>query len=314
VVIKSTVPVGTAQRVAERLGEGFAVVANPEFLREGKAVDDSLRPYRIIVGTEDPEGQALMREIYAPLIRIGIPWIETDRRTAEIAKHACNAFLATKISYVNALARVCELAGADVRTVTEAMGLDERIGPSYLSPGLGYGGYCLPKDVQAFERASAGLGYDFALLREVDRLNAEAVEAAFDKVAAAVGDLPGSRVALLGLAFKPGTDNVAAAPALALARALLEAGATVAGYDPHAGPAAGAALPDMAIAPDPYAAMEGADCAVLCTEWEELLALDPERILEAMARPVVVDGRNALDGQALAKAGVRYLATGRPGP
>jgi UDPglucose 6-dehydrogenase len=314
VVIKSTVPVGTAEVLAERLGEGVAVVANPEFLREGKAVDDSLRPFRIVVGSEDAEGRALMRDIYAPLIRIGIPWMETDPRTAEITKHACNAFLAMKISYVNALARVCEAAGADVRTVTEAMGLDERIGPSYLGPGLGYGGYCLPKDVRAFERAAAGLGYDFALLREVGRLNAEAVDAAFEKVAAAVGNLRGTRIALLGLAFKPGTDNVTSAPALALAGRLSEAGARVVGYDPQAGPAAGAAFPDLHIAPDPYAALEGADCAVLCTEWEELLALDPDRILESMASAIIVDGRNALDGHALVKAGVRYLPTGHPGP
>jgi UDPglucose 6-dehydrogenase len=314
VVIKSTVPVGTAERLESGLGEGFTVVANPEFLREGKAVDDSLRPFRIIVGTEDPEARALMREIYAPLIRIGIPWIETDPRTAEIAKHACNSFLALKISYVNALARVSEAAGADVRTVTEAMGMDERIGPSYLGPGLGYGGYCLPKDVRAFERASAELGYDFALLREVDRLNAEAVEAALDKVTTALGSVAGKRIALLGLAFKPGTDNVTSAPALALAHLLLTAGARVVAYDPHAGPAAAAALPDLEIAPDPYAALEGASCAVLCTEWEELLALDPDRILGAMATPVVVDGRNALDGQALGKAGVRYVPTGRPAP
>jgi UDPglucose 6-dehydrogenase len=313
VTIKSTVPVGTADRLRDALPErGFTVAANPEFLREGKAVHDSLRPFRIIVGSDDPEALAIMREIYAPLIRIGIPWIETDPRTAEVAKHACNAFLALKISYVNALARVCEAAGADVATVTESMGVDERIGPAYLQAGLGFGGYCLPKDVRAFERAAAGLGYDFALLREVERLNEEAVEAVVDKIRSALGDPAGRRVALLGLAFKPGTDNVTAAPALALADRLVAVGADVVGYDPQAGNAARAVLPELAQAGDPYEALQGAHCAVLCTEWEELLALDPERVRAAMATPVVVDGRNALDENALVKAGVTYVPTGRP--
>lgn len=310
--VKSTVPVGTAERLADRLPQGFTVAATPEFLREGKAVEDSLRPFRIIVGSDDPEALVLMREIYAPLIQIGIPWMETDPGTAEVAKHACNAFLAMKISYVNALARVCEAAGADVQTVTAAMGVDERIGPSYLHAGLGYGGYCLPKDVRAFERAAGGLGYDFALLREVERINAEAVEVAADRVREALGGLDGHRVALLGLAFKPGTDNVTAAPALALATRLLEAGATVVGYDPQAGEAARSALPGLEVVHDPYAALERAECAVLCTEWEELLALDPDRIVEAMAQPVVLDGRNALDEAALAKARIRYMPLGRP--
>jgi UDPglucose 6-dehydrogenase len=313
VTIKSTVPVGTADRLRDALPErGFSVAANPEFLREGKAVHDSLRPFRIIVGSDDPEAMAIMREIYAPLIRIGIPWIETDPRTAEVAKHACNAFLALKISYVNALARVCEAAGADVATVTESMGVDERIGPAYLQAGLGFGGYCLPKDVRAFERAAAELGYDFALLREVERLNEEAVEAVVDKIRSAVGDPAGRRVALLGLAFKPGTDNVTAAPALALADSLVAAGADVVGYDPQVGDAARAILPELALAGDPYEALQDAHCAVLCTEWEELLALDPERVRAAMATPVVVDGRNALDEDALVKAGVTYVPTGRP--
>jgi UDPglucose 6-dehydrogenase len=317
VVIKSTVPVGTADRVAAalsdlRAGAKVGVVANPEFLREGRAVEDALRPVRIIVGTDDPEGRALLREIYAPLIRIGIPWIETDSRSAEVAKHACNAFLALKVSYVNALARVCEAAGADVRTVTEVMGADERIGPAYLQAGLGFGGYCLPKDVRAFERSAAALGYEFGLLREVDRVNTEAVDAAYAKVSRAVGELAGARVTLLGLSFKPGTDNVTAAPALALARRLLDRGARVAAYDPHAAGAATAVEPRLEVAGDAYEALRGADCAVLCTEWEELLGLDPERMRRAMAVPTVVDGRNALDGELLAKAGFTYLPVGRP--
>jgi UDPglucose 6-dehydrogenase len=313
VAIKSTVPVGTADRLGERVPDGFPVVANPEFLREGKAVEDALRPFRIIVGSEDPDALALMRQVYAPLIRMGIPWIETDPRSAEVAKHACNAFLALKVSYVNALARVCELAGADVATVTEAMAADERIGSAYLQAGLGYGGYCLPKDVRAFERAVAELGYEFNLLREVDRLNDDAVRAVFGRVGHAVGEVRGKRVALLGLAFKPGTDNVTASPALALARLLTEAGAEVTGYDPQGGANAKAEVPGMEVAGDPYAVLEGAHCAVLCTEWEELLMLDPARMGDVMAERVVVDGRNVLDGEALAEAGFRYLPVGGPG-
>jgi UDPglucose 6-dehydrogenase len=313
VAIKSTVPVGTADRLADRLPEvGFWVASNPEFLREGKAVEDALRPFRIIVGSDEGEALAVMREVYAPLIRIGIPWIETDSRTAEVAKHACNAFLALKVSYVNSLARVCEAAGADVRTVTEAMAADERIGSAYLQAGLGYGGYCLPKDVGAFERAAEAAGYDFGLLREVARVNADAVQAVAARLRDAVGDLSGRRVALLGLAFKPGTDNVTSAPALALARLLLRGGAEIVGYDPQAGEGARAQVPELELASDPYAALSGAHCAVLCTEWEELLGLDPGRIAEAMASPVVVDGRNALDGEPLIKAGIRYVPTGTP--
>ena len=319
VVVKSTVPVGTAEKVRAGLSEArpdlaFAVVSNPEFLREGKAVEDSLRPVRILVGGDDPRGIEALKEIYAPLLAEGVPWVATDHRTAELAKYACNAFLATKISYMNAVARVCELAGADVTLVARTMGMDPRIGPSYLAAGLGYGGYCLPKDIQAFERSAAELGYEFGLLREVDRLNREAVEAAYDRVRAAVGEVRGARVALLGLAFKPGTDNVTGAQALALARRLLESGADVVGFDPQAGGNAKEQMPDLEVAGDPYLALEGARCAVLCTEWPELVSLDPRRVREAMASPVVVDARNALDAEALASAGITHVPTGRPFP
>jgi UDPglucose 6-dehydrogenase len=275
-------------------------------------VEDALQPLRIIAGTEDAEARDVIRTVYARLVDAGTPYIETDTRTAEVAKHACNAFLALKVSYVNALARVCELAGANVGTVTTAMAADERIGAAYLEAGLGFGGYCLPKDLRAFERAAAALGYDFGLLREVDRVNDEAVDAAFSMIEVALDGVRGRRVALLGLAFKPGTDNVIASPALALARRLAAAGATVSGYDPQAGANAKAEVAEVEVAGDPYAALEGAECAVLCTGWQELSALDPDRMREVMAEPVVVDGRNVLDGEALAKAGFRYLPMGRP--
>src|SRR5436190_2782034 len=237
VVEKSTVPAGTAGRIRETLVRRnghvrFAVVSNPEFLREGTAVEDSLHPARVLVGSDSVAALAVMREVYGPLVDGGTRLIETDLQTAELAKHACNAFLAMKISYANALARICELAGADVVSVAEVMGTDPRIGRAFLNAGLGYGGYCLPKDVAALDRRAARLGYPFPLLHEVDRLNTQATEAVVASVEEAVWNLEGKRIALLGLAFKPDTDDVRSSPAIELARRLLTQGAEVVGYDP----------------------------------------------------------------------------------
>jgi UDPglucose 6-dehydrogenase len=316
---KSTVPAGTADRVSQALAHrrpdvAFPLVSNPEFLREGTAVEDALRPERILVGSDSPDAIDTMRELYRPMIEKGARWIQTDLRTAEMAKHACNAYLAMKISFSNALARLCELAGADIDMVTEVMGADPRIGPAHLAAGLGYGGSCFPKDLVAFERLSSRLGYDFPLLREIARINDEAVEAAFDKVEGAVWNLEEKRIALLGLAFKPGTDDIRFAPALALARRLLETGATVVGYDPQAGATAKADVPELEIAPDVYSALQGAHAAVLCTEWPELRALDLERVRSTMAFPVIVDGRNFFDPETMVAGGFTYIPTGRPPP
>ena len=314
---KSTVPAGTAERVAETLARyrpdgSFQVVSNPEFLREGNAVVDSLHPDRILVGSDSPEARSVMREVYEPLIEDGAGWIETDIRTAELAKHACNAFLAMKVSFANALARICEEANADVVSVTRIMGADPRIGSAHLSAGLGYGGYCFPKDIQAFERLATRLGYDFPMLREVERINAQAVDAAFHKVEEALWNIEGKRVAVLGLAFKPETDDIRFSPAVALTQKLLEAGADVIAYDPQAATNAKAELPALDIAGDAYDALQGAHCAVIATEWPEFRDLDPARMREAMEFPIVVDGRNLLDGAALAAAGFIYIPTGRP--
>lgn len=316
VVEKSTVPAGTAARVTEILARHrsdgrLSVVCNPEFLREGSAVEDSLHPDRILVGSDSQDALAVMRELYAPLVGEDTRWIETDLQTAELAKHACNAFLALKVSFANAMARISEAAGADVEAVTEVMGADPRIGKAHLSAGLGYGGSCFPKDLLAFERLTSRLGYDFPLLREVARINVEAVDAAFQKVEEAVWNLEGKRVALLGLAFKPGTDDVRFAPALGLAERLLAAGAVVVGYDPQAGPNAKAEVPALELAPDPYAALEGAHAAVVCTEWEEVTGLDLPKVRDAMALPVVVDGRNVFEPAEMAAEGFTYLPTGR---
>jgi len=317
VVEKSTVPAGTAARISEILARHqsdgqLSVVCNPEFLREGNAVEDSLRPDRILVGSDSDEALAVMRELYAPLVGKGTTWIETDLQTAELAKHASNAFLALKVSFANALARIAEAAGADVEAVTEVMGADPRIGKAHLSAGLGYGGSCFPKDLLAFERLTSRLGYDFPLLREIARINQEAVDAAFRKVEEVLWNLEEKRVALLGLAFKPGTDDIRYAPALGLADQLLEAGAVVVGYDPQAGPNAKAELPGLEVVDDPYVALSGADAAVVCTEWDEIKALDLGRVREAMKLPIVVDGRNVFDSAEMAERAFTYLPTGRP--
>jgi len=317
VVEKSTVPVGTADRIAETLTRHnpdtrFLLACNPEFLREGSAVEDSLRPPRLLVGSDSPEALATMRRIYGSLIDVGTPYFETDLRTAEIAKHACNAFLALKISFANSLARICELSAADVDEVTTIMGSDPRIGPSHLSAGLGYGGSCFPKDLVAFRRLVSRLGYDFPLLDEVSRINEEAIEAAYTKVEEVLWHLDDKRIAILGLAFKPDTDDVRFAPALALVRRLVDSGAEVVAYDPRAGAAAENELAALGIAETAYDALRGAHCAVLCTEWPEFRRLDFVKIREAMSLPVIVDGRNFLDGGALSDLGFDYLPTGKP--
>ncbi len=317
VVEKSTVPAGTAGRLRrtlqrERPDLALHVASNPEFLREGKAIEDSLSPDRILIGAETDFAFEKMREVYRPLLERGTMMIETDIATAELSKHACNAFLALKISCANALARMCELAGGDVAAVTHVMGTDPRIGKDFLGAGLGYGGYCFPKDVQAFERLAASLGYDFPLLKEIARINDEAVEAALNKVEDALWNLEGKRVALFGLAFKPGTDDVRLAPALALARLLMERGADVVGYDPKASENAARELPGLETGPDPYTASSGAHCVVICTEWAELAELDLARLREVMAYPVMVDGRNVMDPQTMAAHGFTYIPTGRP--
>jgi UDPglucose 6-dehydrogenase len=288
------------------------IASNPEFLREGKAVADSLEPDRILLGAENETAFEVLRRLYAPLTDKGVPLIETSIATAEIAKHACNAFLAMKISYANALARLCELAGADVKDVVRVMGADARIGPAFLNAGLGYGGFCLPKDIPAFERLSARLGYEFPLLAEVEKINAHAIDAAMAKITEALWNLEGKRIVLLGLAFKPDTDDTRFSPALNLAKRLLAEGADVIGYDPQAGPNAKNEIPDLEIADDPYSASSGAHCIVVCTEWDEITSLDLSRLKAEMAYPVVVDGRNVFEPEDMAREGFTYHPMGRP--
>jgi UDPglucose 6-dehydrogenase len=289
-------------------------VSNPEFLREGHAIEDALRPDRIVVGAESQWARDVMRRAYAPFVARGSAFVETDIATAELAKHACNAFLALKISFANALARISELSGANVELVTEVMGKDKRIGPEFLKAGIGYGGSCFPKDLLALQRVAEDLGYDFPLLHEVQRINDEAVDAVVAKIRAALWNLEDKKVALLGLSFKPGTDDIRFAPALAIARRLIDQGATVVGYDPIAAAHAQAEIPQLAVTTDPYEAVSAAHCAVVCTEWDEVAQVDLARVRRLMEYPIVVDGRNLFDRAAMQALGFTYDAVGMAAP
>jgi len=329
---KSTVPVQTGAWIektlaiySKRPGVEFDVASNPEFTREGMAVQDFLHPDRIVVGVVSPRAEQTLRELYAPIVEgkfrcpihpecrqdRAVPFLVTDLRSAELIKHASNAFLALKISFANALADVCERAGGDVLRVVEGVGLDKRIGRAFLNAGIGFGGSCFPKDVKAFVKIAEKSGYDFALLKEVDRINEGRRELVLEKLKQALWILRGKRIGLLGLAFKPNTDDVRQAPALAIARRLLAEGAEVQGYDPQAAQKAKQALPELTLCADPYAAAAQAEALILCTEWAEFADLDWARVKAQMVRPLILDGRNALDRERLISLGFEYLGIGR---
>jgi UDPglucose 6-dehydrogenase len=320
-VEKSTVPANTGSRLRgviarelDRRGHDVTVhvASNPEFLREGQAVQDTLNPDRVVYGTEDEAARDVMRRAYAPLIeRTGCPVVETDVATAELIKHASNAMLATRISFINQVARVCDAVGADVAVVAQGMGLDERIGPKFLQAGLGYGGSCFPKDVDAFIHLARQVGEDFLLLEEVRRVNEGQRKVVLDKLRDELWHLEEKVVTLLGAAFKPGTDDLREAPALYLARALLAEGATVRVYDPVALEAFGAVVEGVELVDDPIEALRGADAAVVTTEWDEVKALTPETFCESLGYPIVIDARNAYDPDTMLDAGVRYHSMGR---
>ncbi len=321
-VEKSTVPANTGMRLSyviereqarARNGARIEVASNPEFLREGQAVADTLRPDRIVVGRSSERAGAALREVYAPLLaEHDCPYIETDLATAELIKHASNAFLATRISFINAVARLCELVGADVQAVAEGMGADHRIGAHFLNAGLGYGGSCFPKDVDAFLHLARSVGYHFDLLQEVRRVNEEQREYVLDKIRSELWHLEGKTVALLGAAFKPGTDDLRQAPALWLAERLLAEGSVVRVYDPVALPKVKECLPDAACIDDPLVACLDAHAAVICTEWPQIAALTGAELASVLAYPIVIDGRNTLDPDGMRAAGIRYHGVGRP--
>jgi len=303
VVGKSTVPVGTAARLATRLatlvpnGLAASLAWNPEFLREGYAVQDTLRPDRLVVGVSSPAADATLRAVYAPLLAVGTPYLCTNLATAELAKVAANAFLATKVSFINAMAEVCEAAGADVVTLADALGYDSRIGRGFLSPGLGYGGGCLPKDVRAFLARADELGVagSVRFLEQVDEINGarrrRAVGLAREMVG---GSLAGRNVAVLGAAFKPGTDDVRDSPALAVATAVRSEGAVVRVHDPLANDTARLAAPQLDYADGPEKACDGADVVLHLTEWSQYRQLDPARLRGLVRVPRILDARNVL--------------------
>ncbi|MFC1414653.1 UDP-glucose/GDP-mannose dehydrogenase family protein [Streptacidiphilus sp. N1-12] len=321
VVGKSTVPVGSAERLAERLaaaapvGAGAEVAWNPEFLREGYAVDDTLHPDRLVVGVRSAEAEATLREVYAPLIGRGTPFVVTDFPTAELVKTAANSFLATKISFINAMAEVCEASGADVVQLSAALAFDERIGGKFLNAGLGFGGGCLPKDIRAFMARAGELGADQALtfLREVDSINmrrrGRMVELAREQCG---GGFLDRRVAVLGAAFKPNSDDVRDSPALNVAGQIQLQGAQVTVYDPKAMDNARKLFPSLSFADSVLDAVTGAHVVLHLTEWQEFREMDPEALGKVVAERSILDGRNVLDRQRWRDAGWTYRALGRP--
>ncbi len=322
VVGKSTVPVGTAARLAEKVTPtGAHLVWNPEFLREGFAVQDTVSPDRIVYGLPgDPaaaeESRTVLDEVYTHLIHEqSIPRLTTDYATAELVKVAANSFLATKISFINAMAELCEATGADVTQLAEAIGHDDRIGSKFLRAGIGFGGGCLPKDIRAFMARAGELGVDQALtfLREVDSINDRRREHTVHLARTAVGgNLTGKRVAVLGAAFKPDSDDMRNSPALDIANTIAGAGAEVTITDPAAGRILARQRPDMTIAEDAYAASADADVVLLLTEWKQFKELDPARLKDAVANAWIIDGRNALDPATWREAGWTYTGIGRP--
>jgi UDPglucose 6-dehydrogenase len=320
VVTKSTVPVGTGdevEHILEEAGapEGVAVVSNPEFLREGAAISDFKRPDRIVIGADDEHARHVMREVYRPLFLNRAPMLFTSRRSAELIKYAANAFLATKITFINEMADLCEKVGADVQDVARGIGLDNRIGSKFLHPGPGYGGSCFPKDTLALLKTAEDYDSPTRIVEAVAKVNESRKRAMGRKVIDALGGAKkarGKKVAMLGLTFKPNTDDMRDSPAIAIALALSDAGVKVTAYDPEGMEQAKPLMPDVAMADSAYAAIDGADAIALVTEWDAFRALDLERIKSLANAPVMIDLRNVYDPQEVRAAGFTYVSIGRP--
>lgn len=334
VVEKSTVPARTGRELKRALsvyGRGgqvtFRVASNPEFLREGTAVEDFLHPDRIVVGVEDEATERQLKDIYKPVLdrKFNCPihspacpdgpppaWVVTTISSAELIKHASNSFLALKISYANMVADLAERLGADIGEVTRAMGMDPRIGPSFLSPGLGFGGFCLPKDLQAFVFLAERSGVDFNLLKEAEKINKRRIDQFYQKIREALWVVRDKPIGVLGLAFKPNTDDIRFAPAIDLVHRLIEEGARVRAYDPEAMGKARELLRQVEFAESAYDAAKGSEALLIATEWDEFRRLDWDRVRREMARPLVLDGRNLLSPAEMKKIGFEYRSFGRP--
>ena len=317
IVNKSTVPVGTAQKVHDAIRKNyngeFDVVSNPEFLREGVAVEDFMKPDRVVVGTTSERAQKIMSELYAPYVRQGNPVIFMDEPSAELTKYAANSFLATKITFMNEIARLCERLGADVDMVRKGIGTDERIGKRFLFPGIGYGGSCFPKDVQALVRSSHEVDYDFKILESVMQVNEDQKLHLLPKIKKYFdGNLVGKHFALWGLAFKPNTDDIREAPALYMIKALVGEGATVTAFDPEAMPNVKVQLNDVITYADgQYEALKDADALIIATEWNEFRTPEFEKIASSLKNKVIFDGRNVFDLQQMEALGFHYESVGR---
>ncbi len=315
IVEKSTVPVQTGEWVRQTIqrcakkGAQFDVASNPEFLREGSAVSDFMNPDRIVLGVESARARKVLEELYAPLkARVLI----TDIKSAEIIKHASNSYLAMKISFINAIARICDAAKADVELVATGMGMDARIGKSFLNAGIGFGGFCFPKDLAAFIRISEKLGYDFELLKAVEKINEDQKRYFLKKIEGAIWNINQKTIGVLGLAFKPNTDDMRFAPSLDIIADLQTLGAKVRAYDPHATEKARPLLRNVHFCKDPYEVAKGSDCLVVLTEWAEFRELDFKRLKKLLNQPVIVDGRNIYDPKKMKALGFHYTSIGRP--
>jgi len=317
IVNKSTVPVGTADKVSAAIAKNYKgaydVVSNPEFLREGVAVDDFMKPDRVVVGTRSERAKKLMSDLYAPFVRQGNPVIFMDERSSELTKYAANSFLATKISFMNEVAQLCERMGADVDMVRRGIGSDDRIGKRFLFPGIGYGGSCFPKDVQALIMSSDEVKYDFEILKAVEKVNVNQKLHLVEKIKAHFkGDLKGKHIALWGLAFKPNTDDIREAPALSIIDALTTMGATIAAYDPEAMPNVKGQIGDkIKYATNQYEALSGADFLIIATEWSEFRTPDFERIEKEIKNKIIFDGRNLFEVSKMKELGYHYESIGR---
>jgi UDPglucose 6-dehydrogenase len=314
VVEKSTVPVETGNWVkrtielSHKKGVSFDVASNPEFLREGSAIKDFMHPDRIVIGVESHRAEEILRELYR---NIQAPLIVTDIKSAELIKHASNSFLAMKVSFINAVARVCECAGADIERVAEGLGMDRRIGRSFLDAGIGFGGFCLPKDVDAFIMIAKKLGYDFGLLREVKQVNDDQRKFFVKKLEENIWNIKDKTIAVLGLAFKPNTDDMRFAPSIEIIEDLQSHGAKIRAYDPEAMGRAKKIFSGIVYTKDPYEAMKTSDCLVILTEWPQFKQLDFKKAKKLLKQPLIIDGRNMFEPQKLKALGYQYISMGR---
>jgi len=317
IVTKSTVPIGTGEHLRKLIRDNlktrlnFGIVSNPEFLREGAAINDFMRPDRVVIGSRDEEAVAIMRDLYRPLYLIEAPFVITSLEAAELAKYAANAFLATKISFINEIANLCESIDCDVHDVARAIGMDKRIGSKFLHPGPGFGGSCFPKDTRALASVAREFNCESRIVDAVIEVNRRQREAMVPKIEKLVGELTGKTIAVLGLAFKPETDDMREAPAIEIVNALVTNGANVRAYDPVAMEEAGKVLPQIEYAADEYEAVSGADALVFITEWNQFRALDMARIRDLMRSPKIADLRNIYDPSDMRELGFQYVGVGR---